>query len=298
MLDLHLHTEASDGALNTKELLSACAQRDLTLISITDHNTVGAYEALSDPAVRACFSGKILPGCEYGAHFHGCGLEVLGYGVPLDQAERYLRTHYKPKEQVQAEELLRMIRAYREREFLFDEEQVLALRANRWDPRRTIFTELDLYPENVQRYFSPASHRNHKLFTREEVFNPQSPYFMPLETAPSLAEVCAFIQGAGGRAILAHPCAYTGTVQRQLEEMIEQTHLDGLEAYYMTHSDLERQDLLTLCQKHHLIFSAGSDFHNFGERSRVYGNLLGMQGFPAPVPEDCIRAWADPLPHL
>ena len=50
MKDLHLHTNHSDGRLSVSELLSKAEKAKLTTISITDHNTVGAYSELTNSA--------------------------------------------------------------------------------------------------------------------------------------------------------------------------------------------------------------------------------------------------------
>lgn len=298
MIDLHMHTVASDGALTTPELLRACEKLKLELISITDHYSVGAYQALSDPGVRALFSGEILPGCEYSAHFNGCGIEVLGYGIDPETAAAYIETHYMTLQEKRKWELEKLIACYRQRGFLFDEKRVRAAMQLGYDSRRTIFTELDRYAENIAKYSNPASHGDHKCFSRSEVFNPNSPYFISEEgIVPSLQEVCAFIHESGGRSILAHPCSYDETVQHLLEEMIESAHLDGLEAYYLTFNATQRQDLLALCRKYHLICSAGSDFHN-DQRSRQYGNVLGMKGFEKVVPIEEITAWVRQLNRI
>lgn len=43
MIDLHLHTNHSDGTDTVKELLQNAQNNNLEIISITDHNSVGAY---------------------------------------------------------------------------------------------------------------------------------------------------------------------------------------------------------------------------------------------------------------
>ena len=59
MIDLHLHTNHSDGSDTVKQLLQNAENKKLEIISITDHNSVGAYYELEEnPEIRNIFSGK------------------------------------------------------------------------------------------------------------------------------------------------------------------------------------------------------------------------------------------------
>ena len=65
MIDLHLHTTYSDGTDNVSELLENAEKNNLEIISITDHNELGAYFDLEKhPEIRKKFSGKIIIGSE------------------------------------------------------------------------------------------------------------------------------------------------------------------------------------------------------------------------------------------
>ncbi len=65
MIDLHLHTTYSDGSDSVKELLEKAEQLNLEIISITDHDSVGAYLELEEhPEIRHKFSGEIIIGSE------------------------------------------------------------------------------------------------------------------------------------------------------------------------------------------------------------------------------------------
>ena len=90
MIDLHTHTVYSDGADTPETLLRGAAQAGLTHLSITDHNSVGAYR---DPAAvhwRDLFPGKLIRGIEITCMYEGEIVEVLGYGYDLDKLEALL----------------------------------------------------------------------------------------------------------------------------------------------------------------------------------------------------------------
>ncbi|MCL2228247.1 MAG: hypothetical protein FWC00_00280 [Firmicutes bacterium] len=63
-IDLHVHTNHSDGLSSVKDTLIGFENHAFDVISITDHDSIGAYAELENPDVRKFFSGKILNGCE------------------------------------------------------------------------------------------------------------------------------------------------------------------------------------------------------------------------------------------
>ena len=81
MIDLHLHTNHSDGTDTVTELLENAEKQKLEIISITDHDTISAYKELETINIKEKFSGKIIPGTEIKAIYNGKNIEVLGYGI-------------------------------------------------------------------------------------------------------------------------------------------------------------------------------------------------------------------------
>ena len=82
MIDLHLHTNYSDGTDSVKELLEKAEKQKLELISITDHDSVGAYfELEKHPEIRKKFSDEIVIGSEIKAIYDDINIEILAYGI-------------------------------------------------------------------------------------------------------------------------------------------------------------------------------------------------------------------------
>jgi predicted metal-dependent phosphoesterase TrpH len=82
-VDLHMHTTASDGSLSPAELVRAAIERGLSVIAITDHDTVAGIL----PAIEAAQGSglRVLPGLELSAIHRGTSLHLLGYGFcPTD----------------------------------------------------------------------------------------------------------------------------------------------------------------------------------------------------------------------
>lgn len=79
-VDLHLHTQASDGNLSPAELVNLCAERGLKVIAISDHDsTEGLAEAYA--AVQAYTGVEIIPAIELSTDVPGSEIHILGYFI-------------------------------------------------------------------------------------------------------------------------------------------------------------------------------------------------------------------------
>jgi predicted metal-dependent phosphoesterase TrpH len=79
LIDLHTHTTASDGRCTPAELVARAAAAGVTVLSVTDHDTVAGYQAAS--AVSAAAGVELVPGIEMTAIVDGADVHVLGYFI-------------------------------------------------------------------------------------------------------------------------------------------------------------------------------------------------------------------------
>ncbi len=296
MIDLHLHTNNSDGRHSVAEILTKCEEAKLSLISITDHWTMLGYDDLKDPAVRKLFSGQILPGCEFTAHYEGQGIEILGYGIDPEDAREYL-SQFPPLEKKWEIELEELIKQYRKMDIRFNETQVRQNLKDGHGARGSMFMEIVRYPENTARFTDPGSAENSGIFSRREVYNKKSPFFLHNGWfSPPANEVCDFIHSIGGKAIIAHPGAYDKAIYEATEELIRFAKPDGLEAWYAVHTPEQREWLLSLCKKYDLLYSGGSDYHH--EIRAAKGYRIGLPQIADIYPVDEIMQWIQPLKKI
>ena len=104
MIDLHTHTKHSDGSSTTEELLREAEKIGLTHLSITDHNTIAAYNDLKDYTTRMQFKGKIITGIEITTTYKGETIEILGYNFDLNKMQEFLNKNVLSFEQKQLKE--------------------------------------------------------------------------------------------------------------------------------------------------------------------------------------------------
>ena len=78
LVDFHSHTSESDGTLSPAELVAAMRARGVSIFSISDHDTLGAYDGLPEtPGLRR------VSGVEINTNYRGNEVHILGYGFPL-----------------------------------------------------------------------------------------------------------------------------------------------------------------------------------------------------------------------
>jgi len=80
-VDLHTHTTASDGQLPPGQLLDAACDEGVSLLAITDHDTIAGYDALPPRDDLT-----IVPGIELSTTWCGRSIHVVGLGIDLDDA--------------------------------------------------------------------------------------------------------------------------------------------------------------------------------------------------------------------
>lgn len=245
MLDLHIHTTASDGTLTPAQVVEMAKERGFSTVAVTDHDTMdGVEEALR--AGRRC-GVKVIPGVEISC---GISLEVhmLGYGM-------------RPDHPVMVEMLERMRRARVERM-----RRIL-------ENLRTL--GIDISEEEVQALADGAIGRPHiaRVMVAKGVVPDVRTAFREYIGLGARAyaerekltaeEVIRNVRTAGGIPVLAHG----GLLQRtelQLEQWIaamKNVGMMGLECYHNAHTPAVERFLRNAAARYGLLVTGGSDFH-------------------------------------
>lgn len=261
-IDLHLHSTASDGILPPAQVVEAARAAGLSVIALTDHDTVaGVHEAV---LAGDRLGVRVIRGVELSAHEDTSGKEVhvLGLHVTrLDALEREL-IDLREKRNERARLIVRRLCDIGVPITL---EQVLAQSSGGAVGRPHIARAL------IQ---CGAVADQREAFDRylglgRAAFIPKSPFL--------IEDAIRIIHEAGGLAIWAHP---SHTARRERVERLVAHGLDGLEVLHPSHSADVAAGLEALCDFLGLVPSGGSDWHGpVGERT------LGGQIVP--------REWLD-----
>lgn len=289
MIDLHTHTLYSDGADTPEQVLRRAAEAGVTSLSITDHNSVGAYR---DPAMarwQELYPGKLVRGIEITCMHAGEIVETLGYGYDLERMEATLPHVVLPFREKQLREAELIARAFERAGAVFDRANIV-FDADHESARKSFLAELKRHPENLSLVSDPASLERSSAFTRHEIYNPDSPLYVDESSLyPTLAQAAAAIHDCGGIALLAHLYIYAHAreFRGRLRAMVDENGLDGVECAHSDFTPEQVADLEGFCRKERLMMSGGSDYHG----TRKPDIALGRGKGGLAVPEAYLETW-------
>lgn len=272
--DLHCHSNVSDGLLPPAEVAQRAADRGIALWSLTDHDEVaGLAEARAVAEARGV---RFLDGTEISiswrddASFHVVGLGIDPTHPPLVAGLRAIRDGRDGRARRIAAELEKAgIHGAYEGAARYAEKASLISRAH----FARFLVEKKIAPD-VKSVF------DHYLAKGK-------PGYVPHEWA-TLEDALAWIGGAGGVAVLAHPLRYRVSREelRAFLGEFKDRGGQGIEVACGAHTPEEVEECARLARHFGLRASVASDFHGPGES---YADL----GMTPPLPEDLMPIWHD-----
>lgn len=288
MIDLHIHTDQSDGTNTVQEILERANEKKLSTISITDHDTVQAYSILKTLPVKELYSGRIIPGIEMKTSYQRVPIEILGYGIHPDKIELEKVDIRKSQE----EELDILKKVGKEIGLIFDNNIHTSEEGKEMFASWTFELELRKYSQNFEKLKEYKIDLN-KGFYRAAQSNPDTIFYIDTtKRYPKLEKVIQTIHQAGGLAFLAHAYEYPwkNTIQT-MQELIREYPIDGIECYHSSFNKLQRDTLLQFAKEKHLYCSGGTDFH--GENKP--GIELGIGRKNMEVSEKLVENWIEKI---
>jgi hypothetical protein len=275
MIDLHMHTTASDGRCPPEELVARAVAAGIRTMAVTDHDTMSAVPA----ATAACAAAGIefVPGIEVTSVYAGRDVHVLGYYLNQASPELQETLAFQRAARVQrAREIARRLEA------LGAPVDVDALVKH-----ATTTGGKSLARPQIARALVEAGHVSTVADAFDRFLGEDCPAYMP-HHGRSPAEIVEIIVRAGGLAALAHP----GTTRR--DEIIPDLAAAGMaaiEAYHSAHDAATQEHYRQLARALGLAVCGGSDYHGPETRRAEY---FGVTNLPA---EDyaAFRARGEPL---
>lgn len=279
MIDLHIHSNNSDGSDSIVEILKKAEEMKLDYISITDHDNCDVYDELKKIKVGQFYRGNIIKGIELKCAYQGRVIDVLGYNYSIRKMKKLLKTYYPEHSVLQEKYMKNFYKACEEMNLVLTPYENL-----KWDSKKdwatiTIFNEIKSHPENEERC-SKNMWEDLEHFRYNYLYNKDSNFYIDKTSDyPNLSECIKIIHKSKGKAFLAHPYIYDWAKDKKkfLNEIIKNYKIDGIECYYTKFSEEEIDYALSICCQNNLLKSGGSDYHgtnkpgiNMGEG---YGNM-------------------------
>lgn len=253
MIDLHVHTTASDGQYTPSQIIQMASEKNISTIAITDHDTVAGLEEGANAAKEHNIT--FVPGTELNINFPTGEFHLLGLGFKkiAPSLEELLATLVKNREirNVQIIEKMREAGV----DITLDE----------------MYAD---FPDTVlgRPHFAAELVKKKVVKTRQQAFDRYLAKGRPWYVArvgSNLDEAIIAIKESGGLPVIAHPMSLYlswGKLPDALQNFYERGVM-GLEAFHPGARVTECLRLEELAQKIGFFVTAGSDFH--GEKIRA-----------------------------
>ncbi|HEY4695097.1 MAG TPA: PHP domain-containing protein [Candidatus Nanoarchaeia archaeon] len=290
-VDLHTHTVYSDGGLTPNQLVVEAKKAKLSAIAVTDHDNTKATEVATLKGQE--LGVEVVPAVEITAYIDSRNdLHILGYFIdPRNHIlQKKLEFYQKERERV-AKEIVENL-------------EQLGYKITFKDLRDT--TKGTIVKPHIASVVISKKENEEKLKKDfgeipstggfiEKYLNPDGPAYSP-RNAATPKEALDLIHGAGGLAVLAHPC--WNLTEKIKSRLIFADHwvktlvglgLDGIEVWAHRDSVEDTKKCVehfeVLADKYNLVKTGGSDFHGFGSA----GKNLGFEDFYLKVPYEVLE---------
>ncbi|MGI6496359.1 MAG: PHP domain-containing protein [Kiritimatiellia bacterium] len=266
MIDLHIHSTASDGSDTPEEIAAKAHALGLGAAAVTDHDNLGGVERF----LAACRSLGLtgFSGVEVSAQFEDATIHILGYGV--DPTFPELVTQFGTVLGGRDDRNRRILANLAALGLPLDPEEVAAFAGSSVVGRPHIARAMVArgYVASIQEAFDRYLGAGCAAYSDRVRLPP--------------GESIRLIRAAGGVAVWAHPFLWSED-PRRLDAAIgtlKELGLSGIEAYYTTHGAEMLVTALRLARQHGLLVTGGSDYHGASTPDIAIGRGFGNLDVP------------------
>jgi len=246
--DLHVHSYFSDGTNSPKELLLLAKENNLSAISITDHDTIDAYDdKLFEIANKLGI--KLLVGSEISSQLFDKTVHILAYGIDLysESFKNFLEKLWEKRR----DRNIQILKKLSTKNIDISENDLIEF-SRKTNISKTVLGRVHIaklmiekgYVKTLNEAFDKYIKDDGPCFVMGDRFTPK--------------EVIDQIHMANGKAVLAHPSIIKSS--RVLDSLLE-LDFDGIEVYYAKLLPVHEKKILKIAERKNLIATGGSDFH-------------------------------------
>lgn len=247
MIDLHTHTNSSDGEKTPKELIDLAINKKITTLAITDHDTIDSIER----AVEYAKNKEILliPGIEVEAQVEKGQMHILG--LFIDYKNEKLKQKLETIKTARDSRNLKFINEFKKLGFEIELEELKAVSEGKIIGKP---------------HFAKVFLRKKYIKEKDEIFQnyfEKTPFKEIPKTIYEPEEIIKTLKEANAIVILAHPQSLK-LKNEELKEKIKELKkygLDGLECYHSKQTKKQMEDFKNIAHEYGLIVTKGSDYH-------------------------------------
>lgn len=247
IVDLHVHSNKSDGSFSPTELVHYAIQKGLSAFALTDHDTTdGIDEALNAAKGKNI---EVIPGIEFSSEYEGKDIHIVGLYIDhkSDFFKRRLQNFVNGRT-IRNKEMCKRLTDYG---FPVTYEELQAE-----------FPNCVITRSHYAKFMLNHGYTKTLKEAFDRYIGDNCPCFVPRKKITPMRAV-EIILKAGGFPVLAHPLLYHLSSQKldTLVSLLKDVGLQGLEAIYCTYSPSDEREMCALATKYDLCISGGSDFH-------------------------------------
>ncbi|MFM7351311.1 MAG: PHP domain-containing protein [Actinomycetota bacterium] len=261
LIDLHTHSNASDGTDSPSELIDKAISKGLDVIALTDHDTVGGWNEATAALKNHESNSKLelVLGSEVSCQGED-GTSIHMLGLLFDPDYTPLISEFEKTRENRVTRMSRIISRLNEAGIEITIEEVNAQKRG----------DATLGRPHLADALVARGH----VASRGEAFNiflHNGSKFYINHYSPSPEVAIRLIKEAGGVAVIAHPLASRSGRKIDLGTLNQliQAGLDGIEVDHRDHNEMERSELMRLAIEHNLVVTGSSDYHGTGKMNQL-----------------------------
>lgn len=248
MIDLHIHSNFSDGTDSTDDIINIAKRKNISAISLTDHDTTYGVDEIVNKGKEENII--VVPGVEISSVSNGHLIHILGYNIDINNT--------------QLQDILSINGKFFDESFLKHYSWLIKNKVLDFDINKVIdysrykqcMSLSDILKAMIL-YGEPYTLKEWPTFVKKLMQYP-SDFIEKFPVHPS--EVVEVILLAGGIPTFAHPARIMDADIKEMELLIPKG-LKGIEVYYPFHSKEKIKEYENFALKHDLIKTGGTDWH-------------------------------------
>lgn len=270
-VDLHSHTNHSDGKLSPTELIDRAVNFQLDVLAITDHDTIAGLNVASDYIQDNKLAITLINGIEISTSWHGFDIHIVGLNID--------KSNLALTELIQQQQLARESRATR-----MGEKLTKCGFTDIYEEAKSLAGHGSITRSHFAQILLRQGHVNHMQAAFDKYIGKGKRAFVKPQWC-EISHAVDVIHQAGGVAVMAHPIRYdlSGKWLRKLIVEFKAAGGDALEIVLPQMSIEQKRLMLSYCEEYELHASMGSDFHYPSKWSDLGRNLT--------LPENCHPVW-------
>lgn len=246
-VDLHVHSNCSDGTYSPSQLVSYALEKNLAAFALTDHDTTAGLDEAIEAAAKTNL--EVIPGIEFSTEYKGKHIHIVGLDIDYHSASFQKQLYnFQYSREIRNQKMIAKLQ----------EHQI----AISWQEMEKMFGESIWTRAHFAEYLKQKGYVKSVADAFSRFVGDDCPCYVPREKI-SPVQAVHLICESGGIPILAHPLLYHMSEDELgiLADTLREEGLIGIEAIYSTYVGYQEDQMRRFARHHHLCISGGSDFH-------------------------------------